>query len=140
VQGFQQRTIDLNPAQIQWQKAVNAIDTQDSATIDRRKANISKLIATLNEDDDIEEQQQALAAIRSITYGRLRQRAGIDLKPDDQNYSARFNTRRFDYQSQIHTFIDSRNERLRQRVSAVVLQPIRFSKERLRQRGYSRCL
>jgi hypothetical protein len=66
VQSFQQRTIDRNPAQIQWQKAVDAIDTQDPATIDRRKANISKLIATLNEDDDIEEQQQALSAIRSI--------------------------------------------------------------------------
>jgi hypothetical protein len=63
VQGFQQRTIDHNPAQIQWQKAVDAVNTQDLATIDRRKANISKLIATLNEDDDIEEQQQALAAI-----------------------------------------------------------------------------
>jgi hypothetical protein len=35
------------------------------SAIDRRKANISKLIATLNEDDDIEEQQQAVAAIRS---------------------------------------------------------------------------
>jgi hypothetical protein len=66
VQGFQQRTIDRNPAQIQWQKAVDAINTQDPATIDRRKANISKLITTLNEDDDIEEQQQALADIRSI--------------------------------------------------------------------------
>jgi hypothetical protein len=66
---------------------------QDPATLDRRKANISKLIATLNEDDDIEEQQQALAAIRSID------RSHIDLKPDDQNYSARFNTRRLDRQS-----------------------------------------
>jgi hypothetical protein len=66
VQGFQQRTIDRNPAQIQWQKAVDAINTQDPAMIDRRKANISKLIATLNEDNDIEEQQQALADIRSI--------------------------------------------------------------------------
>jgi hypothetical protein len=66
VQGFQQRTIDRNPAQIKWQKAVDAINTQDPATIDRRKANISKLIATLNEDDDIEEQQQALSAIRSL--------------------------------------------------------------------------
>jgi hypothetical protein len=66
VQDFQQRTIDRNPAQIQWQKAVDAVNPQDPATIDRRKANISKLIATLNEDDDIEEQQQALSAIRSI--------------------------------------------------------------------------
>ena len=66
VRDFQQRTIDRNPAQIQWQKAVDAINTQDPATIDRRKANISKLIATLNEDDDIEEQQQALADLRSI--------------------------------------------------------------------------
>jgi hypothetical protein len=66
VRDFQQRTIDRNPAQIQWQKAVDAINTQDPVIIDRRKANISKLIATLNEDDDIEEQQQALADIRSI--------------------------------------------------------------------------
>ena len=66
LRGFQQRTIDRNPAQIQWQKAVDAINTQDPAMIDRRKASISKLIATLNEDDDIEEQQQALLAIRSI--------------------------------------------------------------------------
>lgn len=66
VRDFQQRTIDRNPAQIQWQKAVDAINTQDPATIDRRKANISKLIATLNEDDDIGEQQQALADLRSI--------------------------------------------------------------------------
>jgi hypothetical protein len=70
VQGFQQRKIDRNPAQIQWQKAVDAINTQDPATIDRRKANISKLIATLNEDDDIEEQQQALSVIRSIAFDR----------------------------------------------------------------------
>jgi hypothetical protein len=70
VQGFHQRTPERNPAQIQWQKAVDAVNTQDPATIDRRKANISKLIATFNEDDDIEEQQQALSAIRSITYGR----------------------------------------------------------------------
>jgi hypothetical protein len=68
VQNFQQRTVDRNPAQIQWQKAVDAIDTQDPATIEQRKANISKLIATLNVDDDIEEQQQALADIRSIAY------------------------------------------------------------------------
>jgi hypothetical protein len=66
VRDFQQRTIDRNPAQIQWQRAVDAVNTQDPATIDRRKANISKLIATLNEDDDIEEQQQALADIRSL--------------------------------------------------------------------------
>jgi exonuclease VII small subunit len=66
VRDFQQRTLDRNPAQIQWQKAVDAINTQDSAKIEQRKANISKLIATLNEDDDIEEQQQALADIRSI--------------------------------------------------------------------------
>ncbi len=66
VRDFQQRIIDRNPAQIQWQKAVDAINTQDPATIQQRKANIFKLIATLNEDDDIEEQQQALAAIRSI--------------------------------------------------------------------------
>jgi hypothetical protein len=66
VQGFHQRTLERNPAQIQWQKAVDEIDTQDSATIDRRKANISKLIAALNQDDDIEEQQQALSAIRSL--------------------------------------------------------------------------
>lgn len=66
VQGFHQRTIDRNPAQIQWQKAVDAIDNRDPATIEQRKANISKLIATFNEDDDIEEQQQALADIRSI--------------------------------------------------------------------------
>jgi hypothetical protein len=66
VRGFHQRTLDRNPAQIHWQKAVDAVNTQDPTTIDRRKANISKLIATLNEDDDIEEQQQALSAIRSI--------------------------------------------------------------------------
>jgi exonuclease VII small subunit len=66
VRDFQQRTLDRNPAQIQWQKAVDAINTQDAAKIEQRKANISKLIATLNEDDDIEEQQQALADIRSI--------------------------------------------------------------------------
>jgi hypothetical protein len=63
VQGFHQRTLERDPAQIQWQKAVDEIDTQDPATIEQRKANISKLIATLNEDDDIEEQQQALSAI-----------------------------------------------------------------------------
>jgi hypothetical protein len=66
VRDFHQRTLERNPAQIQWQKAVNTINTQDPATIQQRKANISKLIATLNEDDDIEEQQQALAAIRSL--------------------------------------------------------------------------
>jgi vacuolar-type H+-ATPase subunit I/STV1 len=68
VRDFQQRTLDRNPAQIQWQKAVDAINTQDAAKIEQRKANISKLIATLKEDDDIEEQQQALADIRSIAY------------------------------------------------------------------------
>lgn len=66
VRDFQQRRSDRNPAQIQWQKAVDAINTQDPATLQQRKADISKLIATLNEDDDIEEQQQALADIRSI--------------------------------------------------------------------------
>ena len=66
VRDFQQRIIDRNPAQIQWQKAVDAINTQDPVTIQQRKANIFKLIATLNEDDDIEEQQQAVADIRSI--------------------------------------------------------------------------
>lgn len=66
VRDFHQRTLDRNPAQIQWQKAVDAVNAQDPATIDRRKANISKLIATFNEDDDIEEQQQALSAIRSL--------------------------------------------------------------------------
>ena len=65
VRDFQQRTIDRNPAQIQWQKAVDAINSQDLEKIEQTKANISKLIATLNEDDDIEEQQQALADIRS---------------------------------------------------------------------------
>lgn len=65
VRDFHQRTLDRNPAQIQWQKAVDAIDNRDPATIEQRKANISKLIATFNEDDDIEEQQQALSAIRS---------------------------------------------------------------------------
>jgi cell division protein ZapA (FtsZ GTPase activity inhibitor) len=58
------------------------------------------VIATLNEDDDIEEQQEALADIRSFAEP-LETR--FELKPDDQNYSARFNTRRFYYQSQIHT-------------------------------------
>jgi hypothetical protein len=66
VRDFHQRTLERNPAQIQWQKAVDAINTRDPATIQQRKANISKLIATLNEDDDIEEQQQAVADIRSI--------------------------------------------------------------------------
>jgi hypothetical protein len=60
----------IDPNNIQWQKAVDEIKTQDPATIEQRKANISKLIATFNEDDDIEEQQQALSAIRSITYRR----------------------------------------------------------------------
>jgi hypothetical protein len=46
-------TVDRNPAQIQWQKAIDAINTQDSATIEQQKANISKLITTLNADDDI---------------------------------------------------------------------------------------
>jgi transcriptional/translational regulatory protein YebC/TACO1 len=66
VRDFHQRTLERNPAQIQWQKAVDTINTQDPATIQQRKANISKLIATLNEDDDIEEQQQAVATIRSL--------------------------------------------------------------------------
>ena len=66
VRDFQHRTIDRSPAQIQWQKAVDAINTQDPATIEQRKVNISQLIATLNADDDIEEQQQAIATIRSI--------------------------------------------------------------------------
>ena len=43
VRDFQQRTIDRSPAQIQWQKAVDDINTQDTATIEQRKANISKL-------------------------------------------------------------------------------------------------
>jgi hypothetical protein len=55
VQGSQQRPLERNPAQIQWQKAFETINTQDQAPIKQRKANISKLIATLNEDDDIEE-------------------------------------------------------------------------------------
>jgi hypothetical protein len=66
VRDFHQRTLERNPAQIQWQKAVDTINTRDPATIQQRKANISKLIATLNEDDDIEEQQQAVADIRSL--------------------------------------------------------------------------
>ncbi len=63
---FHQRILERDPSQIQWQKAIDAINTQDPAIIEQRKANISKLIATLNEDDDIEEQQQSLADIRSI--------------------------------------------------------------------------
>ena len=66
VQDFQQRTLERNPAQIQWQKSVDTINTQDLATIEQRKANIFKLIATLNEDNDIEEQQQAIADIQAI--------------------------------------------------------------------------
>ena len=66
VQDFQQRTLERNPAQIQWQKSVDTINTQDLATIEQRKANIFKLIATLNEDNDIKEQQQAIADIQAI--------------------------------------------------------------------------
>ena len=36
IRDFQQRTIDLNPVQIQWQKAVDAINTQDPATIEHK--------------------------------------------------------------------------------------------------------
>jgi hypothetical protein len=38
----------IDPNNIQWQKAVDEIKTQDPATIEQRKANISKLIATFN--------------------------------------------------------------------------------------------
>lgn len=56
-----------NTSQIQWQQAVDTINSQDETTIKQRRARIAKLIATLNEDDDIEEQQQALADIQSST-------------------------------------------------------------------------
>jgi hypothetical protein len=56
-----------NTSQVQWQQAVDAINSQNETTIEQRKARIAKLIATLNADDDIEEQQQALADIRSST-------------------------------------------------------------------------
>jgi hypothetical protein len=70
---FQQRTLlgatssaqQQNTSQVQWQQAVDAINSQNETTIEHRKARIAKLIATLNEDDDIEEQQQALADIQS---------------------------------------------------------------------------
>jgi hypothetical protein len=72
---FQQRTLlgatssaqQQNTSQVQWQQAVDAINSQNETTIEQRKARIAKLIATLNADDDIEEQQQALADIRSST-------------------------------------------------------------------------
>jgi hypothetical protein len=75
VRVFQQRTLlratssaqQQNTSQIQWQQAVDAINSQNETTIEQRKARIAKLIATLNADDDIEEQQQALADIRSST-------------------------------------------------------------------------
>jgi hypothetical protein len=75
VRVFQQRTLlratssaqQQNTSQVQWQQAVDAINSQNETTIEQRKARIAKLIATLNADDDIEEQQQALADIRSST-------------------------------------------------------------------------
>jgi hypothetical protein len=71
VRVFQQRTLleatssaqQQNTSQVQWQQAVDAINSQNETTIEQRKARIAKLIATLNADDDIEEQQQALADI-----------------------------------------------------------------------------
>jgi hypothetical protein len=75
VRVFQQRTLlgatssaqQQNTSQVQWQQAVDTINSQNETTIEQRKARIAKLIATLNVDDDIEEQQQALADIRSST-------------------------------------------------------------------------
>jgi hypothetical protein len=75
VRVFQQRTLlgatssaqQQNTSQVQWQQAVDTINSQNETTIEQRKARIAKLIATLNADDDIEEQQQALADIRSST-------------------------------------------------------------------------
>jgi hypothetical protein len=72
---FQQRTLlgatssaqQQNTSQIQWQQAVDAINSQNETTIEQRRARIAKLIDTLNANDDIEEQQQALADIRSST-------------------------------------------------------------------------
>ena len=66
IQNFQQNN-SLDPAsplqqadlaQLRWQQAVAKIDLQD-------KTNIDRLIAALNEDDDIEEQQQTLATLNS---------------------------------------------------------------------------
>jgi hypothetical protein len=75
VRVFQQRTLlgatssaqQQNTSQVQWQQAVDTINSQNETTIEQRKARIAKLIDTLNADDDIEEQQQALADIRSST-------------------------------------------------------------------------
>jgi hypothetical protein len=64
VRDFHQRTLERNPAQIQWQRAIDTINNQDESTLAQRKANISKLIATFNEDNDIEEQQDILAIER----------------------------------------------------------------------------
>ena len=74
IQNFQQNNL-LDPArpqqqvdlaQIRWQQAVAEIDRQDKTNIEQKKANIDRLIAALNEDDDIEEQQQTLATLNSI--------------------------------------------------------------------------
>jgi hypothetical protein len=75
VRVFQQKTLlgatssaqQQNTSQVQWQQAVDTINSQNETTIEQRKARIAKLITTLNADDDIEEQQQALADIRSST-------------------------------------------------------------------------
>ncbi len=75
VRVFRQRTpsVTVSPvqqqstSQVQWQQAVDAINSKDETTIEERKSRIAKLIATLNADDDIEEQQQALADIQSST-------------------------------------------------------------------------
>ena len=73
IQNFQQNN-SLNPAsplqqvdlaQLRWQQAVADIDRQDKTNIAQKKANIDRLIAALNEDDDIEEQQQTLATLNS---------------------------------------------------------------------------
>ena len=73
IQNFQQNN-SLDPAlalqkvdlaQFRWQQAVAEIDRQDKTNIEQKKANIDRLIAALNEDDDIEEQQQTLATLNS---------------------------------------------------------------------------
>lgn len=60
------KLVQSDTSQLQWQQAVNEIESQDKASSDRKKANISQLISALNEDDDIEEQQQTLAIISSL--------------------------------------------------------------------------
>ena len=59
------KTNNNDLAQLRWQQAVAEIDRQDKTNIEQKKANIDRLIAALNEDDDIEEQQQTLATLNS---------------------------------------------------------------------------